>query len=223
VNTQRTAAFFDLDKTLIREDSQTMELRQILTTEKPSLPYYFKLLETVITYPLARMNLASQEFHNLCYLKTYRGQRRDVLELRGKSLFQRTLRHMFHEKALELMAEHRKNGRWIILVSATPAHLLSPVIDHIRPDGSACTLLEFDASGRCTGKPRDALCIGEKKAEHVRRIAAAMSLDLSSSFAYSDHHADIPFLESVGCPSVVNPTTRLLKIARKRDWPVYRF
>ncbi len=219
----RTAVFFDLDKTLIQGDSQTMELFHILHHEKPPFFFYLKLAGPFITGALSRIRVVSQEYHNLSYLETYRGQHAKTLAERGEVLFQQTIRLKFYEKALFLMKEHRRKGHLVMLVSATPVHILAPVAAHLKPDDSACTHLGFDDRGFCTGKPRDSLCIGKAKAEQVRRMAAVHGLDLASCFAYSDHHADLPFLESVGYPAAVNPTNRLLRIARKRNWKVYRF
>lgn len=57
----------------------------------------------------------------------------------------------------------------------------------------------------------------------VRGFAREMEIDLDHSFAYSDHHADIPLLESVGHPVAINPTKQLAACANERGWPLYRF
>ena len=48
-------------------------------------------------------------------------------------------------------------------------------------------------------------------------------LDLAASTAYSDSHTDLPFLEAVGRPVVVNPDRDLRRIAAARGWPVLVF
>jgi HAD superfamily hydrolase (TIGR01490 family) len=223
MNTIRSAAFFDLDRTLIRGDSQAMELRHILGCENPSPFFYLKLTAPIITGILVRLSLVSQERHTLSYMKTYRGSDSRKLKDRGRRLFMESIRQSFVPEILELIEEHRRNGCMIFLVSATPLHILEPVSNHLKPDGNACTLLDFTPDGRCTGRPVGSLCMGTAKAEQVLILAAAHRLDLSVSYAYSDHHADIPFLETVGHPTAVNPTPQLLKVARNRNWPVQTF
>ena len=223
MNRNQSAAFFDLDRTLIAGDSQAMELGHILNHEKPSPFFYLKLAGPLFTGILAHLALVSQEFHTLSYMKTYRGQSPQALQERGELLFRQTLCHLFIPQALDLITAHRHDGHMIILVSATPAHIFGPVVNHLKPDDHACTRLDFNGDGRCTGKPHGALCIGSAKAEQVRRLASEYHLDLSSSYAYSDHHADLPFLESVGHPAAINPTRHLSRIALKRNWPVHRF
>jgi hypothetical protein len=54
----------------------------------------------------------------------------------------------------------------------------------------------------------------------IRDAAARDGLDLSESFAYSDSYTDLPMLEAVGHPVVVNPDRVLAAVARERGWMV---
>ena len=111
----------------------------------------------------------------------------------------------------------------VILVTATTEHLIRPVKEFLKPDYVICTELETDGSGRFTGRPAGSVCIGVEKVRLVHALAEKRNIDLRASYAYSDHHADIPFLECTGNPAAVNPTGRLMRTAKKRGWPVYRF
>ena len=55
------------------------------------------------------------------------------------------------------------------------------------------------------------------------RARRAGRLDLAASTAYSDSRTDLPFLEAVGNPVVVNPDRELRRIAVERDWPILEF
>jgi len=57
----------------------------------------------------------------------------------------------------------------------------------------------------------------------VRELAEAEGFDLAECTAYSDSHTDVPFLEAVGRPVVVNPDRELRRIAAERGWPVLEF
>ena len=57
----------------------------------------------------------------------------------------------------------------------------------------------------------------------MRDMAAERGLDLTESWAYSDSITDLPMLEAVGHPVVVNPDRSLLRVAKSRDWEVRRF
>jgi phosphoserine phosphatase len=79
------------------------------------------------------------------------------------------------------------------------------------------------SDGIYTGRLVGGLLHGEAKAAAVRALAEREGLDLARSSAYSDSSNDLPMLELVGHPSVVNPDGDLLKQARSRNWPVYEF
>jgi phosphoserine phosphatase len=52
------------------------------------------------------------------------------------------------------------------------------------------------------------------------RFAAAGGVDLRRSYFYTDSITDLPVLERVGEPRVVNPDLRLRRVAQRRGWPV---
>ena len=54
-------------------------------------------------------------------------------------------------------------------------------------------------------------------------FARKRGLDLSRSYAYADSISDLPMLEAVGNPVVVNPDGRLGKAAKERGWVIKRW
>ena len=57
-------------------------------------------------------------------------------------------------------------------------------------------------------------CYGEAKAEAARALAAARGYRLADCRAYSDSITDLPLLEAVGHPTVVNPDRALRRRGR---------
>jgi phosphoserine phosphatase len=76
--------------------------------------------------------------------------------------------------------------------------------------------------GVYTGRALRALHAANK-ADGLRELAEAEGFDLAECTAYSDSHTDVPFLEAVGHPVVVNPDGALRRIAAERGWPVLEF
>ena len=76
--------------------------------------------------------------------------------------------------------------------------------------------------GKYTGRAERSLH-AEAKADCVRALAEREGYDLAECTAYSDSHTDLPFLEVVGHPVVVNPDRALRRIAAEREWPVLEF
>lgn len=217
------AAFFDVDGTLIRKDSQTLEAGYIL---KQGIPSPGLLLGMAITYgaiQLARMGWISPARQNAVYLKTYRGRTRDDLARQAQIIFSKEIEAQFMDQAMALIDQHRRQGDMIVLVSATTDHLLKPLADKVGADKLFSTILEFDSKGNCTGRANGNICIQEEKQTIIQEFARDQDLDLSTCHAYSDHHADIPMLSAVGHPAVINPTAKLAAHARKKSWPVHLF
>jgi phosphoserine phosphatase len=89
-------------------------------------------------------------------------------------------------------------------------------------DGALGTICEVGRDGTYTGRAVRALH-AEEKAAALQDLAEAEGFDLDASWAYSDSHTDVPFLEAVGHPIAVNPDRRLRTIAQHRGWPILRF
>jgi phosphoserine phosphatase len=66
-------------------------------------------------------------------------------------------------------------------------------------------------------------CYGERKVHAIRELAAREGYPLESCYAYSDSISDLPMLEAVGYPSVVNPGRGLRREATQRGWPALTF
>ena len=221
--TFRRAAFFDVDGTLIKGDSQELEARYFIKHTRVSPGYAFSIFLTLVASQLNRMGWLSLSRQNAIYLRTYKGQTAQALADQAQNLFTEVICNRFFSGILEILAWHRRQGDLIVLVSATTRHLLFPFESVLKPDHVFCTDLEFDANGRCTGKALDGICAQNKKPAVVRAFARENNIDLSSSHAYSDHHSDVSFLSCVGYPVVVNPTKKMVGHARKMEWPVHYF
>lgn len=220
---QRCAAFFDFDGTLIRGDSQAMELTWRLRHHRHPALFVLRLIPTIIIGLLVEWGMVSQRTHNRTYLRTYRGSKEIDLLKHGEELFQRKIHRAFIPQVMEIMAARRRAGDAIVIVSATPYHIMAAVATYLKPDFLICTRLETDPLGRCTGRSLGPICIGAEKAKRIRDLAACHHLDLAAARAYSDHHVDLPMLTSVGKPHVVNPSKRLGNMASKHGWPIHHF
>ena len=86
-------------------------------------------------------------------------------------------------------------------------------------DGAIASRAVVDLDGRYTGEMAF-YAYGPFKAEAMRDLAAFEGIDLAASYAYSDSYTDVPMLEAVGHPVVVNPDRVLARLARDRGWEI---
>jgi HAD superfamily hydrolase (TIGR01490 family) len=219
--TANEAAFFDLDKTVIAKASVMAFWR----------PFYREGL-------LTRRILARGLWGQMLFLHFgARAQAIDRLRLkmlrltegweqeRVRSIVAETLIQVMapitYREALDLIAEHKRAGRRVYIVSAAPEEIVEPLSRYLGAEGAIATRAVVSA-GRYTGQLLS-YAFGPQKAETIRQIAERDNLDLSESWAYSDSATDVPMLETVGHPVAVNPDRALRRIAQMRGWPVVRF
>ena len=107
----------------------------------------------------------------------------------------------------------------------TPAPDLQEIVDALADElgfaGGVGSTAEVE-DGVYTGRLLRRL-YGQEKADALGELAAGEGIDLDASTAYSDSASDLPFLEAVGTPVVVNPDRALRKIAAERGWQVRHF
>ena len=123
-------------------------------------------------------------------------------------------------EARNLLERHQRDGHDVVIVSTSGQEIVGPIGLML---GAAVIATRLGiADGRYDGSV-DFYAYGEEKADHVRELAAQRGYRLSDCYAYSDSVTDLPLLEVVGHPHVVNPDRGLRKIARLRGWPELEF
>jgi phosphoserine phosphatase len=75
-----------------------------------------------------------------------------------------------------------------------------------------------EEGGRFTGVYVRPACYGAGKVTRAESFAVEHGIDLRQSYFYSDSYSDLPMLERVGQPRVVNPDPRLRRAAQRRGW-----
>lgn len=211
------AAFFDLDRTLLRRSSAlalapAFRRRGIITRRL--------MIEAAAWQVLFMLRGASHEAVRRAAedgLLVLRGHTPEEMgELVAESL-ETVLRPLVYAQSLDLVERHRERGEPVYIVSATLQEIVQAIADDLGFDGALGTVCEV-VDGAYTGKAIRALH-AEAKADCIR----SLDHDLAASTAYSDSHTDLPFLEAVGHPVAVNPDRGLRKIAAARDWPILEF
>jgi fatty acyl-CoA reductase len=109
----------------------------------------------------------------------------------------------------------------VLLLTGALDVVVEPLAELLDVDLDCARLLVKD--GRLTGDLARPPAAGEARATLLEDYADARQIDLRESFAYADAISDLPMLERVGTPVVVNPDPRLSQIADQRGWRVERW
>jgi HAD superfamily hydrolase (TIGR01490 family) len=217
------AAFFDVDNTLMRGASIYHFARGLAARKMFGPRDLFRLTWGQITFRLRGAENADHiDAAREAALAFVAGHRIDDVVALGEEIYDDTMADRIWEGARELTRQHLAAGQRVWLVTATPVELASILARRLGLTGALGTVAET-SDGIYTGRLVGGLLHGEAKAAAVRALAEREGLDLARSSAYSDSSNDLPMLELVGHPNVVNPDGDLLKEARSRNWPVYEF
>ena len=218
---RRTAAFFDLDKTIIAKSSALAFSRPFYQGGLINRRAVLKSAYAQFVYLAGgadhdQMERMRQYLPALC-------TGWDVQQV--KDIVAETLHDLIdplvYDEAATLIEEHHTAGRDVVVVSSSGAEVVEPIGEMIGADRVIATRMVV-VDGRYTGEI-ELYAYGEGKAEAIRALAADEGYDLSRSYAYSDSMTDLPLLEAVGHPYAVNPDRALRREAASRGWPVLVF
>jgi HAD superfamily hydrolase (TIGR01490 family) len=214
------AAFFDLDRTLIRRSSMlalapSLRRHGLIgwgSLARASIWHAVYLIRGVSSSQLAQT--ADQTF------KLMKGWPvEDLRALIEKEI--EPLAALAFPDAITRMRAHQARGEQAVVVSASLIELVEPLAQRLGLDGALASRAET-RDGRYTGRVESFLH-GAAKADAVRAYAAAHGIDLDASSSYTDSRSDVQLLEAVGHPYAVNPDRALAKTAEARGWPVLHF
>jgi HAD superfamily hydrolase (TIGR01490 family) len=217
-----SAAFFDLDKTIIAKSSVLAFGKPLYREGLLSRRAIVKSAYAQVVFMLVGADEVKMEKIRYAMQSLTKGwSQAQVAEIVRETL-EEVVSPIIYAEALELFDEHHAAGRSVVIVSSAPIEVVGPLVEYLGADDCIATRGAVDAEGRYTGE-LDFYAYGPAKAEAIRERAAREGLDLAASYAYSDSITDLPMLEAVGNPVAVNPDRELLRIAKERDWDVRAF
>ncbi len=210
------AAFFDMDRTLVRANTGSLYIKYLRRRRQATLGDVARVGVWVLQY---KFGVIDAEKVTRKALQTMAGQSEEDHAALCRTWFADMVAPLVSPKAREAVETFRKNGYALAILSASSPYATRPLAEHLGIDDVICTHLEVE-EGRFTGAPREPLCYGPGKVHWAEKWAAERGVDLSQSFFFTDSASDLPMLLRVGNPRVVNPDPRLRVAAWRRNWEV---
>jgi HAD superfamily hydrolase (TIGR01490 family) len=214
------AAFFDFDETLLDVKSGRLGIQWLRDRRLVPFGYILKVLVANLFY---QRRLLSDKRMVEIMLTFYRKKRLVDFQKGADDFYKAYLKPHLAPEILSRVQSHKKKGHLLVLISGSVRYLLEPVVKDLEFDHLLCTDLEVDKNGLMTGKPAGLVCVDHNKKKLTIKLAQQLELDLERSYAYGNHHSDLPLLETVGNPHVVEPDSILEKIAHQRSWPILNY
>lgn len=211
------AALFDMDRTLVRRDTASLYVRYQRDLGEVGVLDSLRVAWWLLEYSLGVIdaeNVARKA------LSEYRGKSEAWMVERCEGWFRDYVLPHVTERGRAAVRQHRAAGEVVAIVTGATRYAAEPLARELGIEHVICTELEVDEEGCFTGGMVAPMCYGVGKIERAERLARAAGFVLREATFYSDSITDLPLLERVATPIVVNPDTRLRRTARRRAWPV---
>ncbi len=134
-------------------------------------------------------------------------------------MFEDVLKPALYEQSKDLIAEARRAGCRIVLVTGALDFTMRPLARYLGADELIANKMQF-VGGKATGKVIPPIIEGANKANAIRDYCVREGLSLAHCHGYSDSASDYAMLAIVGRPTAVNPDMRLRSLARAYNWPI---
>ncbi|EDM75126.1 hypothetical protein PPSIR1_30893 [Plesiocystis pacifica SIR-1] len=206
-------AFFDVDHTLLACNSGRKYVEYLWRNDAISIAAAVRSVWWLVKY---RMSILDYEQVTADVVAEYAG--RDVAELVSElqGWFRSDIEPEICVEGKERVEWHRERGHTLVLLTSGTALSVEPLQELLDIPHLICTRLEIE-DGKLTGRHLPPSCFGPGKLQAGASFAGTHGIDLDRSYFYTDSYSDLPMLERVGNPRVINPDPRLKRWAEQRD------
>src|SRR6058998_1318356 len=166
-----SAAFFDLDKTVIAKASMVAFGRPLYREGLLSRWLLLRALYGQLVYLYLGADEERLVRMRNAVLALTKGWHQDTVRRVVRETLEDVVDPIVFEEALELIRAHQEAGRAVLIVSASPEEIVLPLADYLGADGAIATRARIDGEGRYSGD-LERYCYGPAKLAAIRDVAA---------------------------------------------------
>ena len=212
----QVAAFFDMDKTLLRCNTGSLWVRYLRRRGEIGRLEMLRAFGWIVQYRFALLDFDGVTTRVVAGMA---GDSEQELAEKCRQWVGEEVLPQVHPIARARIERHRGEGHLVAILSSSSPYVTEPLARELGLDAVLCTRLEVDA-GRFTGRILPPVCYGLGKVQWAERFAGEHGISLEESYFYTDSYSDLPMLKRVGRRVVVNPDPRLRRYARRAGWSV---
>ncbi len=210
-------ALFDLDNTLIDGDSD-YEWGNFLVSKKLVDAEEYKKANTYFYEQYKQGLLDIVEFSAFSF-KPLSLRNKEELDTLHKEFMQTYVLPRIKPQTPDVLNKHKKQGDTIIIITATNSFITRPIATHLGVQHLIATEPKI-IDGRYTTEIDGTPCFQEGKVTRLQEWLKTNKETMQGSYFYSDSINDLPLLEIVDTPVVIDADDRLLDIAKQRHWKI---
>lgn len=212
-----TLAIFDLDNTLIADDSDYLWGKFLvdqgivdrLVYDKINAQFYEDYQNgTLDMMAFLRFALAPLAAHSIEQLNSWR-----------QEFINTIIKPLLLDKAKALVEKHRAQGDTLLVITATNSFITAPIVALYGIANLIATTPE-SIDGKYTGNVTGIPCFQEGKVTRLNEWLTLNNERLEGSYFYSDSHNDLPLLKLVDHPVAVDPDEKLHDFAIAQKWEI---
>jgi HAD superfamily hydrolase (TIGR01490 family) len=215
----KVGAFFDMDKTLIAENSGSLYMQYRYRRGEIGGLDLLKGIGAYLQYKVGILDIRNWTKNMMVQ---FRGQSEEALEAEANGWFDEMVAPTIYPDAVEAVRKHEAQGHVVAIVSGATRFVVQPLARKLGIDHMLYTRLEVE-DGLFTGRVIEPICFEEGKIYWLQQFIEEHGIDLAKSWFYTDSITDLPLLDLVGHPVAANPDPLLYRAAVKRRWPVRFF
>jgi HAD superfamily hydrolase (TIGR01490 family) len=210
-------AIFDLDNTLIAGDSDHSWGEFLVQKNLVDAKVYAEANDRFYQqYKAATLDIQEYLTFSLAPLTHYT---LDELAVFHQEFMRDNIEPMMLPKAKALLQQHRDQGDYLLIITATNSFVTHPIAKYLGVDDILASDAEI-LDGRYTGKGTGTPCFQGGKVVRLQAWLKEHNFNLEDAYFYSDSINDLPLLEQVPNPVAVDADERLSKIAQEREWKI---
>jgi len=218
---KKTAAFFDVDNTLVCGSTSILFGRRAFTggTIKRRDIWRF-MWEQAMFIRRGEKNSKMADIKDRALSLTKGHSVQELADLMDV-VYAKEIRPRLWPRSVERLRHHLDQGHEVWLVTAAPVELAEKIAEDLGATGALGTIVGHK-DGVLTGELVGEALHGKAKRRAVKKLAAERNLSLKKSWAYSDSVNDLPMLSAVGNAVAVNPDVQLRKYADAAGWEIMK-
>lgn len=215
----RVIAFFDLDHTLLDGANGNIYAVRMVREGYMSPQVLLTVLWYSVLYKLNRLP------RRVVYVKVLdimgRYTVNDMIGFMDRN-FESHIIPRLYKGGVDLVREHKEKGHLTVIATAAGEYIAERVRAQLDADDIIASHTPIDGE-YMTSERLGPMAFMEGKLDMAREYCEREGADLDDCWFYSDSASDMPLLEAVGHPVMVNPQLKLRHEARGRGWPVLKF
>ncbi len=210
-------ALFDLDNTLIDGDSD-YEWGNFLVSKKLVNAEEYEKANTYFYEQYKNGTLDIVEFSAFSF-KPLSLRKREELNTLHKEFMQKYILPRIKPQTPEVLSKHRSQGDTLVIITATNSFITRPIATHLNIEHLIATEPKI-IDGKYTTEIEGTPCFQDGKVTRLNEWLKTNKESMEGSYFYSDSSNDLPLLEIVDKPIVVDPDENLRNVATQREWEI---